>query len=294
MVHQNIERILIFFFIHCFFTGAFAQDKRALVIGVGKQIDSSWGKINGDKDIPYICTMLRDAGFSKIKTLENEQATKDKIVESLSELSRKCQRSDIVYIHFSGHGQQMTDIHGDEFSDRWDECWIPYDAFSRYSQSYNGSKHLTDDEIFFYINKISSKIGSDGKLLLVVDACHSGDSFYDENPEITRGTTRKFIIPNPSTNLRNDKIVNKTKYNNWIMLSACKEYEVNAELKDPIAGKLTYALYILLRNNKTYMNESLLYKIKLFMNKHSGVIHQTPEYGGDVKAFNISEIFIKK
>lgn len=289
-----MKRVLLLILIHCLIINVFAQTKRALVIGIGKQIDSSWGKINGDKDIPYICTMLRNAGFSKITTLENEHATKDKIVKGLAALSRKCQKSDIVYVHFSGHGQQMTDIHGDEFADRWDECWIPYDAYSRYSQSYNGSKHLTDDEIFFYINKISSKIGNEGKLLLVVDACHSGDSFYDNNTETIRGTTRKFIIPNSTTNLKNDKITNKSKYNNWIMLSACKEYEVNAELKEPIAGKLTYALYILLRNNKTYMNESLLYKIKLFMNKHSDAIHQTPEYGGDVKAFNISEIFVKK
>lgn len=287
-----MKRLLLIILIPCLFIDAFAQSKRALVIGVGKQIDSSWGKINGDKDIPYICTMLRDAGFSKITTLENEQATKEKIVDGLAELARKCQKSDVVYIHFSGHGQQMTDIHGDETSDRWDECWIPYDAYSRYSQSYDGSKHLTDDEIFYYINKISNKIGNDGRLLLVVDACHSGDSFFDDNQEVIRGTTRKFIIPSSTTNLVNDKIINKSKYNNWIMLSACKEYEVNAEMKEPIAGKLTYALYVLLRNNKTYMNELLLYKIKQFMNKHSGVIHQTPEYGGDEKAFNISEIFI--
>lgn len=289
-----MKRLLFLILLPCLLMNSYAQTKRAFVIGIGKQIDSSWGKINGDKDIPYICTMLKNAGFSKITTLENEQATKDKIVEGLAELAQKSKKSDVVYIHFSGHGQQMTDLYGDEISDRWDECWIPYDACSRYSQTYNGNKHLTDDEIFLYINKISSKIGDEGKLLLVVDACHSGDSFYDNNAETIRGTTRKFIIPKSNTNLKNDKIVNKSKYNNWIMLCACKEYEVNAEMREPIAGKLTYALYTLLRNNKTYMNESLLYKIKLFMNKHSGTIHQTPEYGGDEKAFNISEIFIKK
>lgn len=271
----------------------YSQTKRALVIGIGQQKDTSWGKINGDKDIPYVVSMLKDARFNNIYSLENEKATKDKIVSCLRDLSRKAQKGDIIYIHFSGHGQQMTDVEGDEITDRWDECWIPYDAYSRYSQYYTGKNHLTDDEIFYYINQISKKIGSDGKLLLVVDACHSGDSYYDNN-ETIRGTTRKFIVPRSSTNLRSDKVTSKTKYNNWIMLSACKEYEVNTEMKEPHAGKLTYALYVLLKNNKTYMNESLLYKIKLFMNKHSGNLPQTPEYGGDVKAFNISEIFVNK
>lgn len=276
-----------------FFPELQAQNKRALVIGIGKQLDQSWGKINGDKDIPYVCSMLKDAGFNKITTITNEQATKEKIKKSFLELIQKSQKGDIVYIHFSGHGQQMTDLEGDEKTDRWDECWIPYDAFSRYSERYKGDKHLTDDELFIYINRLSEKLESNGKLLLVVDACHSGDSFYDENQEVIRGTTRKFILPSAKTNLQNDKLTSKSKYNNWIMLSACKEYEVNAEMKEPIAGKLTYALYVLLRNNKTYLNESLLYKIKLFMNKHTSAIHQTPEYGGDVKSFNISEIFIK-
>lgn len=270
-----------------------AQNKRALVIGIGKQLDQSWGKINGDKDVPYVCSMLKDAGFRKIMTITNEQATKAEIRKGFEEIIRRSQKGDIIYIHFSGHGQQMTDVEGDEITDKWDECWIPYDAYSRYSQYYKGNNHLTDDEIFDYINQISKKIGTSGKLLIVVDACHSGDSYYDTN-EIIRGTTRKFIVPQSSTNLRNDKINNKTKYNNWIMLSACKEYEVNTEMKEPRAGKLTYALYVLLKNNKTYMNESLLYKIKLFMNKHSGSLPQTPEYGGDVKAFNISEIFANK
>ena len=33
---------------------AAAQTKRALVIGLGRYMDSDWEKINGDKDVPYM------------------------------------------------------------------------------------------------------------------------------------------------------------------------------------------------------------------------------------------------
>jgi hypothetical protein len=57
-----------------------AQTKRAIVIGLGQQEDSSWSKINGDSDIPYIKTMLYSSGFNRqnIVTLVNEKATKKK------------------------------------------------------------------------------------------------------------------------------------------------------------------------------------------------------------------------
>ena len=35
-----------------------AQTRRAIVIGIGKHEDKTWGKINGDKDVPYVEEML--------------------------------------------------------------------------------------------------------------------------------------------------------------------------------------------------------------------------------------------
>ena len=40
-----------------------AQTKRALVIGLGEQQDKVWKKINGDKDVPFVQAMLKNAGF---------------------------------------------------------------------------------------------------------------------------------------------------------------------------------------------------------------------------------------
>ena len=48
-----------------------AQTKRALVIGLGEQQDKAWNKINGDKDVPFVQAMLKNAGFKSVTTLVN-------------------------------------------------------------------------------------------------------------------------------------------------------------------------------------------------------------------------------
>ena len=50
-----------------------AQTKRALVIGLGEQQDKAWNKINGDKDVPFVQAMLKNAGFKFVTTLVNRQ-----------------------------------------------------------------------------------------------------------------------------------------------------------------------------------------------------------------------------
>ena len=46
-----------------------AQTKRALVIGLGDQQDKAWNKINGDKDVPFVQAMLKNAGFNSLFSL---------------------------------------------------------------------------------------------------------------------------------------------------------------------------------------------------------------------------------
>lgn len=57
---------------------------RALVFGLGKQLDTRWAKINGDNDMHYVVNMLQDMGFTDIATLRNEQATKANMVKAYS------------------------------------------------------------------------------------------------------------------------------------------------------------------------------------------------------------------
>ena len=98
-----------------------------------------------------------------------------------------------MYVHFSGHGQPYEDLDGDE-PDGWDEAIVPYDARKVYiTGEYEGVNHITDDELNGYINAIRSIIGTNGFLYVVLDACHAGSSFREEEEDvITRGTNKGF------------------------------------------------------------------------------------------------------
>lgn len=254
--------------------------KRALVIGIGEQEDPSWAKINGDKDVPYVIEMLSNAGYTNIRTLVNHRATKANIVKAFRSLARQCGEGDVVYIHFSGHGQQVTDVNGDE-EDGWDESWIPYDAYLKYGEKDRGEKHLVDDEINVLLNAIRRKVGVAGKILVVVDACHSGTSTRGMNEDETiRGVSEGFVVPQG---------VNKTtvkERDRWLTLSACKDYQVNQEMKKPKAGKLTYAIYSVAREGEVTENA-----VRSFVMKSRGSKPQTPVLSGESANLRLQDFF---
>lgn len=53
----------------------------------------------------------------------------------------------------------------------FDQSIVPYDALFDSRNGYNGEKHLIDDELAYLLNAIKIKLGSTGKLIVVVDAC---------------------------------------------------------------------------------------------------------------------------
>ena len=215
--------------------------KRALVIGIGNYPEASgWAKINGDKDLPIVRDMLLANGFQSkdIVELKNESATADAIRKALDALVSKAAKGDVIYIHFSGHGQQITDLHGDE-EDGFDEAWIPIDAqFSYAKGKYEGENHIVDDQLNQWLSQLRSKVGATGKITVVADACHSGGGSRgdeDEAEYVVRGTSDAFVIPGNTKPFSGE-----VGTIDWIFISACKSYQCNYEYKG--TGSLTYAL----------------------------------------------------
>ncbi len=254
---------------------------RALLFGLGVQEDSTWGKIHGDNDLYYVRQLLDDAGFTDIVQVKNEKATKQGMVRAFIDLANRCHKGDVVYIHYSGHGQLMTDLDGDEALRttasyaRWDEAWIPYDAYMHYGDKDHGEKHLCDDEVDFYLSTIRERIGKKGQLIVVVDACHSGDATYGEDAEPVRGIDVKFNIP-----LNETAPMASIKEEQWLTISACKPYQLCTELKDMHIGKLTYALYALGKRMLTMSNEELQQALDEYMEMNQGHFPQNPVVSG--------------
>lgn len=265
-----------------FGTGAKALTiHRALVIGIGRYEDGNWSKINGDNDARYVVSMLEQLGYTDIKSLKNEQATKKNIIAELESLAKRSKPGDNIYIHYSGHGQLMTDLNGDEsvrwtnWHAQWDESLVPYDAYMTYCGQDRGEKHISDDELAIYLTKIRNAVGRKGEIIVVIDACHSGDATRGEMDEVVRGVDTKFNIPKRGGTAVSDPIPEQ-----WLTISACQPYQLCTEIKDKRVGKLTYALFKLRKSIFRQGRRDMERALANFIKRYETRLPQTPMVTG--------------
>ena len=233
-----------------------AQRKRAFMVGVSHYDTTltgyQWNNINGVEDINLLTPVLKKQGFN-LTTLIDDQATHQNITSQLTTFTNKTKKGDIVYLHFSTHGQPVEDIDGDE-DDGWDEAIVPIDAYKLYKKGiYEGEKHLLDDQLNTYIKKLRAKIGPTGFLYVVIDACHAGTSSR-ANDETVRGAKVGFTYNNkvfkPSPQKKSHyKIEASPKMSNVMYLEACRPEQINMEIKvkDKRYGPLSYNIAQALR-----------------------------------------------
>lgn len=130
------KKIFIILLVCSFFFRLQAQEKRALLVGISKYDTAltgyQWNNINGANDVKLLAPILKAKGF-KVTTLTDEKATHKNIIEGINKLIATSRKGDIIYFHFSGHGQPVEDISGDEV-DGWDEAIIPVDARKVYKK----------------------------------------------------------------------------------------------------------------------------------------------------------------
>lgn len=246
-----------------FYCISLQAEKRALIIGIGAypDVDYGWPVIHGDNDIVFAKTMLVANGFKagNIDTLRNEQATSHAIGEAFKKLIATAKTNDVVYIHFSGHGQQITDLDGDE-EDGYDEAWGAYDALQEPTPNYHGEHHITDDQLNAWLKQLRQKVGINGRIIVVSDACHSGTSTRDiTEPTEIRGAHSKFELNGIKHPYKEQRTIA------WISISACADNECNRQHRLACGrqcGSLTYALYLLRNELETIPLEQLADKLK--------------------------------
>lgn len=235
-------------------------ENRALIVGIGHyKVGTGWTNINGDADADLLSSNLATNGFSDIKILKNSQATKSAIVNELKSLALRCQWGDKVYFHFSGHGQPIVDLNGDEGTKGFDEAIVPYDAYKTITSRvgdgfYNGEAHLSDDELNPLFAAIKDKIGKNGQLFIAIDACYSDDMErapgpYEANLPPTRGTSDQLNIKRTNDNKNLPMPKQFSKGAKMYVISACKSDERNFEYRtsdDKLYGSLTYFICMLM------------------------------------------------
>ncbi len=237
---------------------------RALLMGIGDypenpSLNKTWQDLSSMNDLKMLHVSLRNIGFESknIITLSNEQVTVDNIKKTFDSLILVSNEGDNIYVHFSGHGQQVTDASGnwlnrkncdvDESNDDFDEALVTYDAPVSYYEGYKLEHHLLDDELGYYLNRLSEKIGPHGQIVFANDACHSGTGTRSIAIQtgIKRGEDAPIILPF-TQDQREEKIISfggqylESEKNNILYISGCKSGETNSEFRK--YGSLSFAM----------------------------------------------------
>jgi metacaspase-1 len=163
------------------------SSRRALLVGIskysrGRTAAEDWQDLRTGRDIMMLRRVLVEKfDFKKedIHELTDEKATLEAITQEFrAHLISPARPGDIIFFHFSGHGQQVKDIHGDEL-DGLDECFVPYDYRIQGVKDMTNNPRLIDDDLGALIADLMGKMkGSDGKMkgdiVVSIDSCHSG------------------------------------------------------------------------------------------------------------------------
>ncbi len=253
---------------------------KALLIGVSDYPEGSgWCKLNAHNDV----TLLREAlgpGWD-VTVLEDKNATHKGIVNAFKKVTRTIAVGDTVLVHFSGHGQQMLPIEEDPLHDpdMLDEAIIPFDAKKSWTPDYTGQNHIRDNEFGALIDGIRNKAGTDGLVVVVLDACHSDsmergdDDSSISDGKVFRGAYDIFGQSVPDDlyrhRFKNDTSSIQINSNAHVVyISACQAHSRNQEIMTPSGeryGSLSYAVACSLDDNGLSCMPSFLDGIKSVM-----------------------------
>ena len=295
---QRIFHILLIAFALCALPFSMeAQTKRALLVGISNYSANSatqWTDIHGANDVELIASTLKSQKF-KVTKVTDKQSTAKRIRKELSSLVKSCRKGDVVYIHFSGHGQPFEDKSGDE-EDGWDESIIPYDAHKTYSKGkYEGANHLLDDELYGHFDKIRRQVGQKGFLCVVIDACHAGGSSrgdeVEEDEEIfVRGTKDAFSPSGkkyrPRVNTNGHFVIKSSGVQGDILiLEACRSYQSNYEIKQngKYYGPLSYYINKTLQTFQLAPSLQWVQEVKRLMDGDRRLTRQNMVYETSLK-----------
>ena len=141
--------------------------KKALFIGINYFNTTS--ELNGCiDDVINMRNLLVDAfGYSlaDISVLRDDTTNlelipnKKNILRSITQIVKNSARCTEIWIHYSGHGTQISDKNGDEVS-KLDGVIVPSD--------YTQAGYIVDDDLYAILKGVKCKT------VLIFDSCHSG------------------------------------------------------------------------------------------------------------------------
>lgn len=185
---------------------------------------------------PANIIMLRD-DFKTQSTLP----TCSNIVNTLNKVAAQSKNLQELWIHYSGHGSQISNTNKAISADSEIQCIIPSD--------YRTSRCILDVELLNIVKNVSCRT------VLLFDSCHSGTVcnlpwmiMYNSPTSFSRITVNNTVLANP----------------NIVMFSGCKDSQTSLDaysaLEAESVGAFTNAFLECLRMNGHNVSFMLLYR----------------------------------
>jgi len=208
---------------------------RALLVGVGKYADSRNNLPGIDLDIEQMRTLAQALGFTEIATVTDQQATLDQVVAKIqSWLIQGTTASDRVLLYFSGHGSRIPDESGDEADDGADEALTMHDLrAARRNGRDTLDGVLVDDQLAALLAQIPSR-----KVLVLVDACHSGTADKGLQRAATRslaaqgGVSKAYWYQGMPAAMATKGLTRSAASGNYVMIAAAQDDEASIATRD--------------------------------------------------------------
>jgi hypothetical protein len=306
---KNMNKNLLFLAL-LLSSSVFSQNKHALVVAVGdypyvKERAENWSDLSSKNDVDLVTKMLKDQHFTNVDYLLDSSATVPNVCKAFEKLISRLQPKDVVYFHYSGHGQRIKDMDGKKFKranilvkdepDGFDEALVLYHAPLKWENGYEYEHHFADDQMKFYLDQVRKKVGGQGQVVVVIDACHSGTATRGSDQPNYRGTGTACAPPDSESSSGDDPNVafgtdfdyqNTAEMGKMTAFFGCKSSQVNREYKPDKNADLRYgSLTYFLINGMTHLGENASYSNLFDEIKKNMIIEfkneQHPEIEGD-------------
>ncbi len=270
-------KTLIYLSIILFCQIVLSQSKKAFIIGVSEYQDTNWNTLHSAEDAKDFRNYLVDFKDFKQENIvvltSKEETYHDAVMDRLDDfIENNVAEKDTIIFFFSGHGQRVEDLSGDEqHQDGLDESLILYDTPKTHNPNDNIglSKHLIDDDLGKIFNEIRRIIGKKGFLFVFIDSCFSGYTNKPFQSKTTdKGTTDIYKINKSEKKAKNDSINlddfedNNKEFSNAIFLAASTN-TVAKEINEYNRGALTYYFLEVMKETKKPLSFELMrYKVQ--------------------------------
>ena len=237
----------------------------ALLVGIDNYPDPNHRLQGCVNDITAIKEYLNERfdrqGYQLyLKTLKDEQATREEVIDGFRKHLRQARQDDVVLFYYSGHGSQ--ELAPKEFwhlePDHLDETLVCYD-----SRTENGWD-LADKELAKLIAEVAE---NEPHITIILDCCHSGSGTKDPMQEAKErrfpADKRKrpldsFIFKLEELEKLSDTNRNPEKHpTGWkipkgrhVLLAACRDHETAKEYRSKQRGYFSYFLMDTLSKTK--------------------------------------------